>query len=104
MNPARSVQETGCLPMAALSAFASLYFGARGWNHAGIVMTSFGAGFIFMRLVFGHLPDRVGGYRVALLSLAIEAVGQIMLWAAPYEAVALAGTGLSRALFAVLVS
>ncbi|WP_454857430.1 arabinose transporter [Rhizobium binxianense] len=87
--------------LAALSAFASLYFGARGWSHAGIVMTSFGVGFIFMRLVFGHLPDRVGGYRVALLSLAIEAVGQIMLWAAPYEAVALAGslvTGLGCAL------
>ena len=87
--------------LAALGAFASLYFSSRGWSHAGIVMTFFGIGFIFMRLVFGHLPDRVGGYRVALLSLAIEAVGQVMLWGAPYETVALAGslvTGLGCAL------
>src|SRR5262249_50940942 len=31
--------------LAALSAFASLYFGSRGWAHAGIVMTCFGIGF-----------------------------------------------------------
>jgi MFS family permease len=87
--------------LAAVSAFASLYFGSRGWSHAGIVMTCFGIGFIFMRLALGHLPDRIGGYRVALLSLGIEAVGQIMLWGAPHEAIALAGsfvTGLGCAL------
>jgi MFS family permease len=87
--------------LAGLTAFASLYFGARGWNHAGIVMTCFGIGFIFMRLVLGHLPDRFGGYRIASLSLGIEAIGQIMLWGAPHEAVALAGslvTGLGCAL------
>jgi MFS family permease len=78
--------------LAALSAFASLYFAARGWSHAGVVMTCFGAGFIFMRLVLGHLPDRFGGYRVAFLSLGIEAVGQMMLWVAPNEIVALAGS------------
>ncbi|WP_034854015.1 arabinose transporter [Inquilinus limosus] len=87
--------------LAALSAFASLYFGARGWEHAGVVMTCFGIGFIFVRLAFGHLPDRAGGYRVALASLGIEALGQLMLWGAPQEAVALAGslvTGLGCAL------
>lgn len=87
--------------LAALSAFASLYFGARGWGHAGLVMTCFGTGFIFMRLVFGALPDRIGGYRVVLLSLGIEAAGQLMLWGAPQQVVALAGslvTGLGCAL------
>ncbi|CAB3790035.1 putative MFS-type transporter YfcJ [Pararobbsia alpina] len=44
-----------------------------------------------MRIVFGHLPDRIGGYRVTLWSLAIEAIGQAELWAAPYEIVALGG-------------
>ena len=54
-----------------------------------------------MRVLLGHLPDRIGGYRVARWSLALEAVGQLMLWAAPNEAVALAGslvTGLGCAL------
>lgn len=87
--------------LSGLTAFASLYFAARHWDHAGLVMTAFGVGFIFVRLVFGHLPDRIGGYRVALYSLAVEAIGQLMVWAATHEAVALAGalvTGLGCAL------
>ena len=87
--------------LSGLTAFASLYFAARGWTHAGWVMTAFGAGFIFVRVVWGHLPDRIGGFRVAMWSLLIEAVGQAMVWRAPYEPVALSGalvTGLGCAL------
>lgn len=87
--------------LSGLTAFASLYFAARGWGHAGLVMTAFGIGFIAMRLLLGHLPDRIGGYRVALWSMIVEAAGQAMLWAAPSEGVALAGalvTGLGCAL------
>jgi MFS family permease len=47
--------------LSGLTAFASLYFAARGWTHAGWVMTAFGVGFIFVRVVLGHLPDRIGG-------------------------------------------
>jgi len=87
--------------LSGLTAFASLYFAARNWNHAGLVMTAFGIGFIFVRVVLGSLPDRMSGYRVALWSLAVEAIGQAMLWVAPLEVVALAGalvTGLGCAL------
>jgi MFS family permease len=87
--------------LSSLTAFASLYFAARSWGHAGLVMTAFGAGFILVRVALGHLPDKVGGYRVALWSLVIEAVGQAMLRGAPHEIVALAGafvTGLGCAL------
>jgi predicted MFS family arabinose efflux permease len=64
-------------------------------------MTSFGVGFIFVRMVLGSLPDRMSGYRVAMWSLLIEASGQAMIWGAPQEAIALAGalvTGLGCAL------
>jgi predicted MFS family arabinose efflux permease len=64
-------------------------------------MTAFGIGFIFVRVALGSLPDRMNGYRVALWSLVVEAIGQAMLWFAPYEIVALAGalvTGLGCAL------
>jgi MFS family permease len=84
-----------------LTAFASLYFAAHAWGNAGLVMTAFGVGFIFVRVVLGNLPDKIGGYRVALLSLVIEAIGQAMVWGAPLEIVALAGalvTGLGCAL------
>jgi MFS family permease len=78
--------------LSGLTAFASLFFAARGWGHAGLVMTAFGVGFIFVRIAFVHLPDRIGGYRVALWSLAVEAIGQALIWGAPNEAVALGGT------------
>jgi MFS family permease len=87
--------------LSGLTSFASLYFAARSWTHAGLVMTAFGVGFIFVRLVFGSLPDRMSGYRVALGSLLIESLGQAMMWAAPDELVALAGalvTGVGCAL------
>lgn len=87
--------------LSGLTAFASLYFAARHWDNAGLVMTAFGVGFIFVRIVFGTLPDRMSGYRVALWSLLIEAAGQAMIWLAPNDLVALAGalvTGLGCAL------
>ncbi|MBP2563418.1 MFS family permease [Neorhizobium galegae] len=87
--------------LSGLTAFASLYFTARGWANAGLVMTSFGVGFIFVRLVLGNLPDRIGGYKVAAWSLALEALGQAMVWMASNQVIALAGalvTGLGCAL------
>jgi len=87
--------------LSGLTAFASLYFAARSWGHAGLVMTAFGIGFIFVRVVLGSLPDRMSGYRVAWWSLVIEAIGQGMLWGADREILALAGalvTGLGCAL------
>src|SRR6202453_2887904 len=77
--------------LSGLTAFASLYFAARGWAHAGWVMTAFGIGFIFVRGVLGHLPDKMSGYRVAFCSLAVEAIGQVLIWRASHEFVALGG-------------
>jgi MFS family permease len=77
--------------LSGLTAFASLYFAARNWGHAGLVMTAFGIGFIFVRVVLGSLPDRMSGYRVAFWSLVVEAIGQAVIWGAPSEMVALAG-------------
>jgi len=87
--------------LSGLTAFASLYFMAHGWQHAGLVMTAFGVGFILVRMVLGSLPDKVSGYRVALWSLVVEAIGQAMLGVAPNEIIALTGalvTGLGCAL------
>jgi predicted MFS family arabinose efflux permease len=87
--------------LSGLTAFASLYFAARSWDHAGLVMTAFGIGFILVRLILGSLPDRMSGYQVALCSLLVEATGQVILWGAGHEIVAFAGalvTGLGCAL------
>lgn len=76
---------------AAIGAFFVLHFRAQGWAHAGLGLTAFGTGFVLMRLLFGRLPDRVGGLPVAVASLAIETVGQALLWTAATPLVALAG-------------
>jgi predicted MFS family arabinose efflux permease len=51
--------------------------------------------FIIGRVVFGHLPDRVGGARVALVCVLIEAAGQALIWLAPWSALALFGAALT---------
>jgi MFS family permease len=80
---------------AAIGAFFVLDFLDRHWTHAGLGLTAFGSGFVLVRMLFGQLPDRVGGVRVAIVSLAIEAAGQALIWWAPDPAVALAGAFLT---------
>lgn len=80
---------------AAIGAFFALHFIDKGWSHAGLGLTAFGSGFVLMRLTLGHLPDRIGGLPVAIGSLAIEAIGQILIWSAADPGVALAGAFLT---------
>ena len=76
---------------AAIGAFFALHFRAQGWAHAGLGLSAFGIGFVLVRIFFGRLPDRIGGLPVAAGSLAVEAVGQALLWSAATPAIALAG-------------
>jgi len=80
---------------AAIGAFFVLDFLDHHWAHAGLGLSAFGGGFVLVRLVFGHLPDRVGGVPVAIASLAVEAAGQALIWYAPDPALALAGAFLT---------
>jgi MFS family permease len=47
------------------------------------------------RVVFGHLPDSVGGSRIALVCVLIEAAGQALIWLAPWSALAFVGAALT---------
>lgn len=80
---------------AAIGAFVTLMFLGRGWPHAGLGLTCFGGAFVLVRVLAGHLPDRVGSTPVALASMAVEAAGQLVLWQAPNPAVALVGAALT---------
>ena len=55
----------------AIGAFFTLYFRGQHWPYAGLGLTAFGAGFVLVRVFFGHLPDRIGGLPVAVESLAM---------------------------------
>lgn len=80
---------------AAIGAFFALDFLHNGWHYAGLGLTAFGVGFVLVRVLFGHLPDRVGGLPVAIGSLAVETVGQLMIWSANDPGLALAGAFLT---------
>ncbi|RYE03130.1 MAG: MFS transporter, partial [Sphingobacteriaceae bacterium] len=78
-----------------IASFITLYFTQKGWQGASLALTAFGAGYIVMRLFFAHFPDRFGGARVAIVSLLIEIVGQVLLWKAPNAFAGIAGAGLT---------
>src|SRR6266568_1323635 len=78
----------------AVTAVVALLFAARGWT-VWPAFTTFAVAFIFARVVFGHLADRIGGAKVALVSVLIEAAGQALIWLAPWSALALIGAALT---------
>ena len=80
--------------LGAVTAFVALLFAARGWT-VWPAFTTFAVAFIFARVVFGHLADRIGGAKVALVSVLIEAAGQALIWLAPSSALALIGAALT---------
>ena len=79
----------------AITAFVTLLFALRSWSHAWLPYTAFATMFIVARLLFGHLPDRMGGARVALACLLIEALGLALIWQADTAALALLGASLT---------
>jgi len=85
----------------AITTFAALIFAARGWSAAWLALTTLSVALILGRVVFGHLPDQLGGARVALVCVLIEAAGQAMIWLAPSSALVFVGaavTGLGYSL------
>lgn len=80
---------------AMLIAFAVLLFAQRGWDGGALALTFMGGGFIVGRVLFGHLPDQVGGARVAMACVLVEAIGLALVWLAPVPSVAWIGAMLA---------
>ncbi len=79
----------------AITTFIALLFVDRGWGPVWLAFSAFATAFIVARVVFGHLPDRLGGANVALVSVLMEAAGQGLIWLASSSALALSGAALT---------
>lgn len=79
----------------AITTFIALLFVNRGWSHAWLAFTGFSLAFVIARMVLGHLADRIGGAKVALTFVLIEAIGLAMVWIAPSMDLAIVGAVLT---------
>lgn len=75
--------------------FGSLFFATRGWTPVWLAFSSYAIALIVARLLFGHLPDKIGGAKVALVCVLIEVTGLVLM--------ALAATAVLAAIGAALV-
>jgi MFS family permease len=81
-----------------VTAFAVLLFAQRGWQPAWLSFTLFAVGLMVARMLFGALPDRLGGARTATIFIVVHSVGIALIgvssaaWLA-FVGAALAGFG-----------
>lgn len=85
----------GSLGFGCIATFITLLYLAHGWTGAALTLSIFGVMFVGTRFVFGTMIGRVGGYRVAMVSFAVEAVGLAMLWLASDMGLAAAGAAVA---------
>jgi MFS family permease len=79
----------------AITTFIVLLFAQHGWSQAWLAFTVVSVTFMVGRLFFGHLPDKIGGAKVALIFVLIEAVGQALIWLASSSALVLFGAAIT---------
>jgi MFS family permease len=73
----------GGIGFGTIAAFITLFYASRNWADASLSLTLFGAAFVAARLGFAWTVTKWGGYPVAMVSLAIECAGLLVLWLAP---------------------
>src|SRR6516165_2939644 len=79
----------------AIIAFGSLLAAQRGWTPVWLVFTAFAVSLVAARLLFGHVPDQLGGAKVALVCVLFEAAGLALIWLATDRTTAAAGAALA---------
>jgi MFS family permease len=79
----------------AILAFGSLLFVEHAWTPVWLPFSAYALALIGARLAFGHLPDRLGGAKVALGFVIVEAAGLALMWMATIGGLAAIGAALT---------
>lgn len=90
------------ITVGAITSFLTLYFSVSGWRHGSLAFTTFAVALILARVIWGHLPDRFGGARVAFYCLIIQAIGLAMIGVAKWAGFAIAGAAISGVGFSLV--
>ena len=85
----------GSVGFCAVTTFVALLFANRGWADGWLAYTAYAVAFIVARLFFSHMADTIGGAKIALVCVLIEAVGQALIWLAARPELALLGAALT---------
>ncbi len=76
-------------------AFGSLLYSDNHWRPVWLGFTAFGTALIVARVICGHLPDRYGGAKIALLFVLVQAAGLLVMGPAGSIVLASLGAGLA---------
>lgn len=87
----------GSIGFGCIATFITLFYASHGWDNAALALTVFGTVFVGVRFVFARTIPKLGGYRVAMASLSVEAIGLIILCLA--STATMAGVGAAIAGF-----
>jgi MFS family permease len=81
--------------LGAILAFGALISAQRGWAPVWLLFSAFAVTLVLARMFLGHLPDKLGGARVALACLFVEAAGLALIWLAHGRVLAAIGAALT---------
>ncbi len=93
---------TANLGYAAVSSFLVLMLDNRGIGHGAMAFAIFAAAVVVNRVLFGDLPDRLGGRIAAMYAATLEGIGLLVLAAGHSLPVALIGSAVMGSGFAML--
>jgi MFS family permease len=85
----------GSVGFGSVTTFVALLFASRGWDNGWLAYTAYAVAFILARVFFSDVGDTIGGAKVALIFVIIEAIGQALIWLAVRPEMALAGAALT---------
>lgn len=100
--PHGSLLSCGAVGFGAISSCLALYYAARHWPGASLALAIFGFVFVCVRFVFTQQIARIGGARVAMISLGIESLGLLLLGFSGHLVTALLGAALTGAGFSLI--